>query len=103
LDDPLLIPSAGDARPKWTLDDLKRAVAQAKGGRVAVLQFHGVPDREHPWVHTPPELFEQYLKHLHDEKFTVIALRDLARYVDWKKVPADPWAVVKKRTEHLKN
>ena len=96
-DHPLLIPSAGDARPGWTLDDFKRAVAQARDGRIAVLQFHGVPDNEHPWVHTPPALFEEYLKHLHDEGCRVIALRDLARYVDPAIVPANPMAVIEER------
>jgi len=96
-DHPLLIPSAGDARPDWTLEDFKRAVAQARGGRIAVLQFHGVPDNEHPWVHTPPALFEAYLKHLRDEGCRVIALRDLARYVDPKVTPADPMAIVTER------
>src|SRR6516165_10161566 len=42
LDHPLLIPSAGDARPAWTLEDFQRAVQQARGGRIAVIQFHGV-------------------------------------------------------------
>lgn len=96
-DHPLLIPSAGDARPDWTLDDFKRAVAQAKDGRIAVIQFHGVPDRDHPWVHTPPARFEEYLKFLADEKFKVIALRDLARYVDPKQAPSDPMAIVEQR------
>lgn len=96
-DHPLLIPSAGDARPDWALDDFKRAVAQARGGRVAVLQFHGVPDNEHPWVHTPPALFEQYLKHLRDEGCRVIALRDLARYVDTRTWPTDPMTIIEQR------
>src|SRR5688500_18958327 len=52
-DHPLLLPSAGDARPAWTLENLKRATAQARNGRIAILQFHGAPDLEHPWVHTP--------------------------------------------------
>jgi peptidoglycan/xylan/chitin deacetylase (PgdA/CDA1 family) len=43
-DHPLLVPTAGDARPAWTLDDLKRAVGQARAGKIAVLQFHGVPE-----------------------------------------------------------
>jgi peptidoglycan-N-acetylglucosamine deacetylase len=59
-DHPLLIPTAGDARPEWTLADLQRAAQQATNGRIAVLQFHGVPDHEHPWVHTPPERFATY-------------------------------------------
>jgi len=96
-DHPLLIPSAGDARPNWTLDDFKQAVAQARDGRIAVLQFHGVPDREHPWVHTPPERFEQYLKHLQAEGCQVIALRDLARYVDPARHPADPMTIIRER------
>ncbi|HJZ58347.1 MAG TPA: polysaccharide deacetylase family protein, partial [Gemmataceae bacterium] len=50
LDHPLLVPTAGDARPHWTLDDFKAAVSQAKHGRIAVLQFHGVPDTAHDWV-----------------------------------------------------
>ena len=80
---PLLsIPSAGDARPHWTRDDFIRAVTQARDGRIAVLQFHGVPDREHPWVSTVPALFEQYVGYLKDNGYTVVALRDLAKYVD---------------------
>src|SRR6058998_594645 len=78
-DHPLLIPSAGDARPDWALEDFKRAADQAQGGRVAVLQFHGVPDREHPWVHTRPERFEEYMRYLHTNDFKVIALREIGR------------------------
>lgn len=96
-DHPLLIPTAGDARPNWTLADFQRAVRQATNGRVAVLQFHGVPDREHPWVHTPPERFADYMGWLHANGYRVIALRDLARYVDPADAPADPWAVIKRR------
>ena len=32
-DHPLLMPSAGDARPDWTLEDFKKAVQQAKDGK----------------------------------------------------------------------
>jgi len=97
LDHPLLIPSAGDARPDWTLDDFKRAVDQARGGRIAIVQFHGVPDNEHPWVYTAPERFEEYMRYLHDNDFKVVALRDLARFVDPDRVPPDPLAIVEKR------
>jgi hypothetical protein len=90
-DHPLLIPSAGDARPDWTLDDFKRAADQAREGRIAVLQFHGVPDREHPWVHTRPERFEEFMRYLQTNAFKVIALRDLARYVDPEKTPGIYW------------
>lgn len=97
LDHPLLIPSAGDARPDWTLEDFKRAVQQARDGRIAVMQFHGAPDREHPWVHTPPERFAQYMKLLHDERFRVVALRDLAQFVDAEKEPSEPFAIIERR------
>jgi peptidoglycan/xylan/chitin deacetylase (PgdA/CDA1 family) len=96
-DHPLLLPSAGDARPVWTLENLKQAVSQAVKGKIAILQFHGAPDVEHPWVHTPPERFEEYMKYLHDEGFKAIAMRDLAKYVDWTQKPADPWRVIEER------
>ncbi len=101
LDHPLLIPSAGDARPGWTLEDFKRAVAPAKHGKIAVLQFHGVPDTAHNWVATSIEQFEGYLKYLADNKFQVIALRDLSRYVDERIVPTNPWGVIEDRQRQL--
>jgi peptidoglycan-N-acetylglucosamine deacetylase len=100
-DHPLLIPSAGDARPFWTIENLKRAVSQAGDGRIAVIQFHGAPDVEHPWVHTPSDRFEEYMKYLHDEGFTVIALRDLEKYVDWRLKPSDPWSIIEQRRRDL--
>jgi len=96
-DHPLLVPTTGDARPDWTLENLKRALALGGRGRIPVLQFHGVPDGEHPWVNTPRERFEEYMAWLHREDYTVIALRDLARYAEGKLVPADPLAVMEAR------
>jgi len=97
VDHPLLIPSAGDARPDWTLDDFKRAVRQARQGKIAVLQFHGVPDNEHPWVHTPPALFVGYMDYLHRNGYRVIALRELAQFLDPASVPVEPMAGIDKR------
>ena len=97
LDHPLLIPSAGDARPGWTLADFKRAVGQARNGKVSVIQFHGVPDTAHDWVTTSRKQFEEYMHYLADNKFQVIALRDLAKYVDPTVTPSDPWGVIKDR------
>lgn len=93
--DPLLIPSAGDAYPDWTLDDFRRVVDRAKDGRIAVVQFHGVPDVAHPWVHTPPERFREYMAYLKDNGFNVIAMRDLARYADPATPPKDAMASVR--------
>jgi peptidoglycan/xylan/chitin deacetylase (PgdA/CDA1 family) len=100
-DHPLLIPSAGDARPNWTIEDFKRAVTQAKGGKIAVIQLHGVPDTAHSWVNTPTPLFESYVKYLADNGYHVIALRDLARYVDPNVVPSNPWGVIDERSRRL--
>jgi peptidoglycan/xylan/chitin deacetylase (PgdA/CDA1 family) len=100
-DHPLLIPSAGDARPAWTLDDFNRAVSQAKDGKIAVIQLHGVPDTAHSWVNTPAKLFESYLKYLADNGYRVIALRDLSRYVDPAIVPSNPWSIIEARQHQL--
>jgi peptidoglycan/xylan/chitin deacetylase (PgdA/CDA1 family) len=101
LDHPLLIPSAGDARPQWKLADFQRAVRQARYGKIAVLQFHGVPDTAHDWVSTKREQFEAFLDYLAREKYTVVALRDLARYVDADVVPTDPFGVIEDRRRLL--
>jgi len=78
---PLLIPTTGASGPNWTFEDFIWAVEQAKDGNIAVLTFHGVPDLDHPWVHTEPVQFESYMNYLHNNDCTVIAMRDLARYV----------------------
>jgi len=101
LDHPLLVPSAGDARPTWTLADLDRAVLQAEHGRIAVLQFHGVPDTAHAWVNTDADRFEAYLDRLGELGCTVIAMRDLARYVDPDVAPSSPTFVIEDRQARL--
>lgn len=90
--DPLLIPTTGDAYPDWTLEHFKNVVAAAKDGKVVVLQFHGVPDTVHPWVNTPPEMFREYMLYLRQNGYHVIALRDLAPYYNWSHLPHDPIA-----------
>lgn len=78
-DDPLLIPSYTTlATNRQQIFD---ALAQAKNGRVVVLTIHGVPDLAHDWVTTPPALFEEYLKYLHDHHYHVVALREMLRYL----------------------
>ena len=100
-DHPLLIPSVAIPRPGFEMKDFIKAVSQANNGRISVLQFHGVPEGEHPWVHVSRSRFEQFMKYLHDHQYSVIALRDLAHYVDPTKMPIDPWSVIKKRQEQL--
>jgi peptidoglycan/xylan/chitin deacetylase (PgdA/CDA1 family) len=60
----LLIPTTGDAYPNWTFEHFRRVISHARENRIVVLQFHGVPDVTHPWVSTPPEMFERYMRHL---------------------------------------
>jgi len=102
LDHPLLIPSAGDSRPTWTLENLKEAVSLARSGRIAVLQFHGVPDTAHAWVNTTYERFEEMMRWLKDQGYTAIAMRDLEKYVDPRIAPSDPLFASKDRVERFK-
>jgi len=79
-DDSLLIPSfstTGSDRER-----VLNAIRQAGEGQIVVLTIHGVPDAAHPHVTTPPRLFEEYMQYLHDSRYTVIAMRDLASYVN---------------------
>ncbi len=101
LDHPLLIPTAGDARPDWEMADFVRAVERATRGRIAVLQFHGVPDLAHPWVHTPPDKFESYMQALAKGGYHVMAMRDLAKYVDWRVLPLNAYDVIKDRQQAI--
>lgn len=79
-DNALLVPGidAYGTDPQKILD----AIRQAHDGKIVVLTIHGIPDYEHPWVTTPPELFRQYMEFLHKNRYKVIAMRDLARYID---------------------
>ncbi len=72
-------------------------MSQARGGKIAVIQLHGVPDTAHAWVSTPTLLFESYVRYLAENQYTVIALRDLARYVDPDYLPRDPFGVIEAR------
>jgi len=87
---PLLIPTTGDSHPGWTAEHFQHVVSGAQIGKIVVLQFHGVPDRAHPWVYTPPENFRKYMAFLKENGFRGIALRDLKQCVDLKRPPADP-------------
>lgn len=85
----LLIPTTGDAYPNWTLQHFRQVVAPALEGKFVVLQFHGVPDLAHPWVHTPPERFREYMLELKAMEIPVVALRDLESVLP-RTPPDDP-------------
>lgn len=79
---PLLIPTTGDGYPDWTFEHFLKVIAEAKEGQMVVLQFHGVPDVAHPWVHTPPDNFKRYMEHLKKEGYQTFALRDLSKFAE---------------------
>lgn len=90
--DPLLVPTTADAYPDWTFEHFVRVMEHSRAGQAIVLQFHGVPDVKHPWVHTPPDQFKRYMSWLKANGFQGLALRDLEPYVDRSKAVADPMA-----------
>ena len=104
VDDPLLVPTTGYAGPDWKMKDLKWAIDQAEDGKITVLCFHGIPAIEHPWVSTDLKDFEKYMQYLKDEGCTVIAMRDLAKYVNPNHRPhkADPYQPIRKRVAEMK-
>jgi peptidoglycan/xylan/chitin deacetylase (PgdA/CDA1 family) len=80
VDYPLLIPS-------WSMtannkEEIMKSFDEARNGKIVVLTIHGVPDLEHPWVNTPPELFKEYLHYLSDQHFTVISMKELNSYIN---------------------
>lgn len=87
---PLLIPTTGDAYPAWTFAHFKSVLASAQPNEIVVLQFHGVPDIAHPWVHTPPEALRAYLTYLKQNGYQALALRDVLKYYNASPLPADP-------------
>ena len=78
-DDPLSIPSFGDA-PLYSLKRLEERVDLARDGKVLCLAFHSVTD--------PVEWgcagigFENYMQHLKDLGCRVIGLNQLREYID---------------------
>jgi peptidoglycan/xylan/chitin deacetylase (PgdA/CDA1 family) len=81
-DDPALVPSfSTTGTDEKSAERVLATLREARDGRIVVLTVHGVPDTAHPGVTTAPELFEKYLRFLKGEKYTVVALRDLAKYL----------------------
>ena len=92
----LLVPRVHNFGPSRSWEDFLWALDQAKDGKIAVLGFHGVPGWGKPGE-ISVEHFEKILKHLRDNGYKCVALRDLARYVDPTKGPTDPYAPIRRR------
>ena len=87
VDHPYLVPS-------WAMktdnqETINNALQQAKDGMIVVLTIHGVPDYEHPWVTTSPEVLKKHLAYLSKNHYKVIALKDLSQYINVKKALAE--------------
>ena len=78
VDNPFDIPCLGAG----TMEDFVKSVRQASGGKIVVLIYHGVPDMEHSACSLDPAVFKLQMQYLKDNHYKVVALRDLAEYVD---------------------
>jgi len=94
----LLVPRVYNLGPGCPWKEFLWALDQAKDGKIAVLGFHGVPGWWKPGE-VSLEYFERILKHLHDNGYQCVALRDLANYVDPTKGPDDPYEPIRRRVK----
>ena len=90
VDNPFDVPSFAVGGVGMTMEGFISSVQLATAGRVVVLCFHGTPDMEHAGCGTDPDLFEDMVDYLKDNKYKVIAMRDLAEYVDTEKAAKLP-------------
>ena len=95
-DHPYAIPTTIGFGPGVDIDDLAWAVDQARDGKITVLMFHGVPD-VYPHCTVSPDEFDRYMKYLHDQGCTVIAMRDLEKYTGSSAIPKDVFGVIYSR------
>jgi len=81
VDNPFDVPSftITDSQP---IEAFVQKAQQACQGRVVVYCFHGVPDMEHSSVGVEPATFKVMMQYLKDNNYKVIAMRDLAEYID---------------------
>jgi autotransporter-associated beta strand protein len=86
VDNPFDVPCLGAN----TTETFVKSVRQATGGKVPVIIYHGVPDMEHTAVSLDPEVFKAQMQYLKDNHYKVIALRDLAEYIDLVKAAKLP-------------
>ncbi len=76
-DHPLLLPGVGFHGGGQERERFRELLETRQPGRIPLLVFNGVETSPHG---TSREQFREYVKYLADHKFTVIPIRDLARY-----------------------
>ena len=84
-----------------SFEDFVTAMKLARNGKIAVITLHGVPDY-YSHCSVDPKAFAKCMKYLHDNGYTVIALRDLAKYVDPDNQPDDPYEPIRRRIQRMK-
>jgi autotransporter-associated beta strand protein len=80
VDNPFDVPAFGSSI--YSVEAFVKSVRQATDGKISVLLYHGVPDMEHPPCTVEPAVFKAQMQYLKDNHYKVIALRDLAKYID---------------------
>lgn len=80
IDVPLLIPSYTMGSTKKLEERTGYALRNLQAGQILVFTIHGVPDVAHPDYTTSVEAFTEHLQFMKDNKYKVIALRDLEKY-----------------------
>ena len=81
IDHPFDVPSFS-VTDGLSIESFIKKAQMACEGRVVVFCFHGVPDMEHPPVSLEPATFKVMMDYLKKHHYTVIAMRDMAKYVD---------------------
>jgi peptidoglycan/xylan/chitin deacetylase (PgdA/CDA1 family) len=66
----------------------KKTVDRTSAGHIVILQYHGIPD-PHDFASTPQKSFEDCMGYLKQQKFRVVALRELIKYLPAED-PKDP-------------
>ena len=79
VDNPFDVPAFGSIS---SVEAFVKSVRKATDGKIVVLLYHGVPDMEHPQCTVEPVVFKAQMQYLKDNHYKVIALRDLAEYID---------------------
>jgi len=55
----------------------QQALCRAVKGENVIFTFHGIPDYNHPWVTTPPEVFLRMMDALQQTGLPVVSVKDL--------------------------